>query len=142
MIVAAAKNNKFANLPGLPVCMTAAVLRGDPTKGPATMMLKFTPGCVVPWHWHTAGEQLLLVSGRGKADMKDGKPIAMTPGDYASLPPKNVHQFTALTAAGMLFMPEGAFDIHYVDKGGNEIPPDQALKPAAKKAAPAKSSSK
>jgi quercetin dioxygenase-like cupin family protein len=134
MAFAAAKASKFVNLPGLPACMTVAVQRGDPTKGSAALLLKFTPGCVVPWHWHTAAEQLMLVSGRGKAEMKDGKTMGMNPGDYAYLPSKNIHQFTAVTAVLMYDIPDAAFDIHYVDKGGNEIPPDQALKPAVKKA--------
>ena len=143
MVVAKAATSKFVNLPGLPACMTATVHRGDPAKGPASMLLKFTPGCVVPWHWHTAAEQLVIISGRGKADMKDGKPMAMNIGDYAYLPPKNIHQFTAVTGVLMFFNPEGAFDIHYLDKEWKEIPPEQALKPAAKKAAaPAKSSTK
>ncbi len=142
MTFAAAKTSKFANLPGLPTCMKVAVQRGDPSKGSAALMLKFTPGCVVPWHWHTAGEQLLLVSGKGIAEMKDGKPAGMSPGDYAYLPAKSIHQFKAVTAVLMLNVPDAAFDIHYVDKSGTEIPPDQALKPATKKAVRAKSSSK
>lgn len=142
MVLAAAKSDKFVNLPGLPKCLTVAVLRGDPSKEAAALMLKFTPGCTVPWHWHTAGEQLMIVSGVGTAQMKDGKPASMHAGDYAYLPAKSVHQFTAVSATMMLNLPDGAFDIHYVDKGGNEIPPDQALKPAAKKAAPSKSSAK
>jgi len=142
MTFAAAKTSKFVNLPGLPTCMTVAVQRGDPSKESAALMLKFAPGCVVPWHWHTAGEQLLLVSGKGTAEMKEGKPMSMTSGDYAFLPSKSIHQFKAVTAALMLDIPDAAFDIHYVDKSGNEIPPDQALKSAAKKAVPAKSSSK
>lgn len=141
MMMAKAATSKFVNLPGLPKCLTVAVQRGDPAKESAALMLKFTAGCVVPWHWHTAGEQLVMVSGRGKAEMKDGKPLAMSPGDYAFLPSKNVHQFTAVTAVLMYDNPDAAFDIHYVDKGGNEIPPEQALKPAAKKA-PAKPAKK
>jgi quercetin dioxygenase-like cupin family protein len=142
MVFAPAKTDKFANLPGLPACLKVAVLRGDPSKGAAALMLKFTAGCTVPWHWHTAGEQLLLVSGSGRAEMKDGKPAAMHPGDYAYLPAKNVHQFTALAPTMLLNLPDAAFDIHYVDKSGSEIPPDQALKLASKKASPAKASDK
>jgi len=142
MTFASAKTSKFVNLPGLPTCMTVAVQRGDPSKGSAALMLKFVPGCMVPWHWHTAGEQLLLVSGKGTAEMKDGKPANMNAGDYAYLPAKSIHQFKALTAVLMLNIPDAAFDIHYVDKSGKEIPPDQALKPAAKKSVSAKPSSK
>ena len=142
MVVAKASTSKFVNLPGLPACLTATVNRGDPTKGPASMFLKFTPGCVVPWHWHSAAEALVIVTGRGRADMKDGKPMVMNVGDFAYLPSKNIHQFTAITSVLMYFNPQGAFDIHYLDKEWKEIPPEQALKPAAKKAVPAKSSMK
>lgn len=142
MAMAAAKTSKFMNMPGLPACMSIAVQRGDPSKGPSTLLLKFAPGCVVPWHWHSAAEQLMVVSGRGKAEMKDGKAMAMSAGDFAYLPAKNVHQFTAVTAVLMYDLPAAAFDIHYVDSSGTEIPPDQALKPAAKKSSAAKASQK
>lgn len=142
MVMAAAKSDKFVNMPGLPICMKVSVLRGDPSKESAALMLKFAPGCAVPWHWHTAAEQLLLVSGAGTAQMKDGKPAGMHPGDYAYLPAKSIHTFKAVTAVMMMDTPDAAFDIHYVDPSGSEIPSDQALKPAAKKAAPAKSSMK
>lgn len=138
MVLAKAATSKFSALPGLPACMTVAVQRGDPTKESAALLLKFTARCTVPWHWHTAAEQLLLVSGKGTAQMKDGKPAAMSSGDYAFLPSKMVHQFTAVTPVLMLDIPDAAFDIHYVDKAGTEIPPDQVLKAGAKKAAAAK----
>jgi len=132
MTLAPMATSKFMNMPGLPTCMKIAVQRGDPSKGASTLLLKFTPGCVVPWHWHTAGEHLIVVSGSGKAEMKDGKPAVIKAGDYAYLPAKNIHQFTATTAVTMFDMPDGAFDIHYVDASGNEIQPDEALKAAKK----------
>jgi quercetin dioxygenase-like cupin family protein len=138
MTLAPMATSKFVNMPGLPTCMKIAVQRGDPSKGPSTLLLKFTPGCVVPWHWHTAGENLMVVSGSGKAEMKDGKPTVVKSGDYAYLPSKLVHQFTAITAVTMFDMPDAAFDIHYVDQSGKEIPPDEALKSAKKTAAPMK----
>ena len=39
---------KFAPLPGLPACMTLSAQRGDPSKGPAVILAKFTSGCSVP----------------------------------------------------------------------------------------------
>jgi quercetin dioxygenase-like cupin family protein len=138
MTYASAATSKFGNMPGLPECMTLAVQRGDPSKGPSVILIRFKAGCVVPWHWHTANEALIMVSGSGKAEMKDGKPMPMHPGDYLFLPGKGIHQFTAVTPVLLYDTPEGAFDIHYVDASGKEIPPDQALKPAIKKAAAAK----
>jgi quercetin dioxygenase-like cupin family protein len=142
MTFAAVKTSKFVNLPGLPTCLTVAIQRGDPSKESAALLLKFAAGCVVPWHWHTMGELLLVVSGKGTAEMKDGKPASMSAGDYAYLPPKSIHQFKAVTPVLMLDIPDAAFDIHYVDQDGKELSPEEALKPAAKKPMPAKPSSK
>ena len=129
--------SKFANLPGLPTCMTVSVLHGDPTKGASTLLLRFTPGCAVPWHWHTADETLVMASGTGEAQMKDGKPMAMKSGDYLFLLGKGVHRFTAKSVVYMYDMPSAAFDIHYVDAEGKEIPPEKALasQPKARPAA-------
>jgi quercetin dioxygenase-like cupin family protein len=132
MTYAAAATSKFTNMAVLPPCLTLSVQRGDPSKGPAVILLKFKPGCVVPWHWHTASEQLIVVSGTGKAQMKDGQPTTVHPGDYLYLPGKHVHQFTAVTAVTMFDLPSGAFDIHYVDPAGTEIPPEKAFGSAIK----------
>ena len=127
MTYAAAATSKFTNMAVLPECMTLSVQHGDPSKGPSVILLKFKAGCVVPWHWHTASEQLIVVSGTGKAQMKDGQPTTVHPGDYVYLPAKHVHQFTAVTAVTMFDLPSAAFDIHYVDPAGSEIPPGKAF---------------
>ena len=133
MVFAPAATSKFQNMPGIPKCLTILVERGDPTTGPAIMLLKMTAGCKVPWHWHTVGEQVMVVSGVGKAEMKGMDKAAMVhAGDFLYIPAKNIHQLTAVTAMTLFNAPEGAFDIHYVDKDGNEIPPDQALGTVAK----------
>lgn len=143
MVVTAA-GSKLASIPGVPACLKLSAQRGDPSKGAAVLLIKMTAGCTVPWHWHTAGEGLMIVSGKGKIDMKDATPAssAVGPGDYVYLPGKHVHEFTCSTPCTFFDAIEGAFDIHYVDKDGKEIPPDQALagakKPPAAKPAPSK----
>ena len=133
MVFASAATSKFMNLPGLPTCASATVQNGDPSKGPAVLLMKASAGCVIPWHWHTAGENLMMVSGRAKAEMKGGKSVDLKSGDYVKMPGKGVHQFTAVSAMMMFVATDGAFDIHYVDASGNEIPPDQALSAGKKK---------
>jgi mannose-6-phosphate isomerase-like protein (cupin superfamily) len=132
--------SKFQALPGLPACLTLSAQRGDPFKTAAVILIKMTAGCKVPWHWHTAGEGLMIVSGKGKIEMKEGDTpaAAVGPGDYVYLPGKHVHQFTCPVACTFFDVTEGAFDIHYVDKDGKEIPPEQALPPAKKPAAAGK----
>jgi hypothetical protein len=45
-------------------CLSSAVETGDPASGRSPLILKASAGCVVPWHFHTAEEQLIIVSGR------------------------------------------------------------------------------
>jgi quercetin dioxygenase-like cupin family protein len=130
--------SKSVNFPGIPPCMTGAVQSGDPGKGNATLLLKAQTGCMVPWHWHTPTERLMMVSGRAKAEMKGGSPVVLRPGDFLYLAAKHVHQFTCQASCSLFDVTGDApFDVHYVDANGNEIPPEQALKsaPAAKKKA-------
>ena len=120
-------DNTFAPVPGMPSCMTGAVQSGDPAKGPSVMLGKGTAGCLVPWHWHTPTEHVMMVSGSAKLEMKDGKSSSLGPGDYAMLPSKHVHQFTCTSACTLFVSSDAAFDIHYVDAAGKEIPPEKAL---------------
>jgi quercetin dioxygenase-like cupin family protein len=142
--VVTATGSKLAPVQGMPTCLKLSAQRGDPFKGGAVILIKMTAGCTVPWHWHTASESLMMVSGKGKIEMKDATPAssAVAPGDYVYLPGKHPHEFSCATACTFFDVTEGAFDIHYIDKDGKEIPPEQALgaakKPAAPKPAPAK----
>jgi quercetin dioxygenase-like cupin family protein len=129
---------KFANLPGLPTCFTAAVESGDPVKGPSVFMIKGAAGCKVPWHWHTPAEHVMIVSGTGRMEMQGGKTTLLRPGGYALLPSHHIHQFSCAGPCSIFLRSDGVFDMHYVDKSGKEITPEQALgspkmKPAAKK---------
>jgi quercetin dioxygenase-like cupin family protein len=134
MPYAALASTKFMTLPVLPSCMTISAQRGDPMKGAAVLLLQVKSGCVVPWHWHTANENLMMVSGKGKAEMSGGAQ-AMAMGDYLYLAGEQIHQFTCISSCLVFDVIDGAFDIHYVDKDGKEIPVEQALKPTAKPAA-------
>ena len=123
---------KFTPIPDLPGCASAAILRGDPRTGPAWVLLKLASGCRVPWHWHTANETLLVISGRGTLAMKDGPPLQFAPGAYASLPSHHMHQASCSRACLLFNAADAAFDIHYVDASGEEISPDKALRPSAR----------
>jgi mannose-6-phosphate isomerase-like protein (cupin superfamily) len=123
---------KFTPIPDMPGCASAAILRGDPRSGPAWVLLKLASGCRVPWHWHTANETLVVISGRGTVAMKDGPPLQFAPGAYASLPSHHMHQASCSRACLLFNGADAAFDIHYVDASGEEIPSDKALRPSAR----------
>lgn len=119
---------KFGPVPGLPTCTTAAVQKGDPSKGASILLAKTSSGCSIPWHWHTPNEHLMLVKGVARVEMKDGKPLTLREGGFALMPARHVHQFVCETTCLLYVYSDGAFDIHYVDTQGKEIPPADALK--------------
>lgn len=121
-------DNKFAPAQGLPACVAMAVESGDPAKGPSVILFKGSAGCRIPWHWHTATENVMMVSGAAKVEMKDGGASkVLGPGGFALLPSKHVHEFTCTSACAAFVNSDSAFDIHYVDASGKEIPPEAAL---------------
>ena len=119
--------NKLAPMAGLPSCVTMAVESGDPGKGASVIVFKGTAGCSIPWHWHTPTEQVMIVSGSAKLEMKGGSSATLGAGGYAMMPGKHVHQFMCASACTAFVHSDGAFDIHYVDANGKELTPDAAL---------------
>ena len=133
-VVAKGMPAKFAAVPGVPDCATLAVLKGDPAKGPSVVEMKFTPGCIVPWHWHTPSESAVPLAGLLEISMKGEKPVLLANSDYGYLPSKHIHQAkcTGSKPCAAIFFLDAPFDIHYVDKSGAEVPAAQALAEAEK----------
>lgn len=119
---------KFANIPSLPTCLEGSVQTGDPADAPFILLVKTKAGCVVPWHWHTANEHLMIVSGAASVAMRDdGKPVVVKAGGFALLPAKHTHELRCVETCTFFLYSDGAFDIHYVDPGGKEISAKAAL---------------
>jgi quercetin dioxygenase-like cupin family protein len=131
-IVSLAANAKYGAVPNAPECFTVAVEQGDPSKGPSVILAKFAPGCVAPFHWHTPNETVMVVSGSLEIQMKDDKSLVTHHGDFAYLPAHHVHRATCLGSAPCIVFltSDAAFDIHWVDVAGQEIPLEAALKAA------------
>ncbi len=119
---------KFGPITALPTCAKAAVLDGDPTQGPSMLMGKLDANCKIPWHFHTPNEHVMVVSGNGRMEMKDGKTLAVRAGSYSMMPSRHIHQIACQQGCTFFLYSDAKFDIHYVDPQGNEISPDEALK--------------
>jgi Cupin domain len=100
-------------------CLSSAIETGDPTTGRSTLILKASPGCVVPWHFHTAEEQLIIISGAVLAEMTDHRPTRLGPGGFAMMGGHMPHQFTCQgkSACLMIVAFDRAYDIYW-GKGG------------------------
>lgn len=131
-IVSLAATAKYGVVPNAPECFTVAVEQGDPTKGASVILAKFATGCVAPFHWHTPSETAMVVSGALEIQMKDDKSLVTHHGDFAYLPSHHVHRATCLSSAPCIVFltSDAAFDIHWVNAAGQEIPLEAALKAA------------
>jgi quercetin dioxygenase-like cupin family protein len=94
-------------------CLLSAVETGDPDTGPSTIVLKAPPGCVVPWHFHTAQEQAVVIQGVVKMEMPDSPVTLLGPGGFAVMQGKVPHQFSCGTEVACLIMVsfDGKYDI-------------------------------
>jgi len=75
-------------------CLLNGTETGDPDAGPSTIILKAPAKCMVPWHSHTAGEQLMIVRGEVLAEMEGMPAATLGPGGFASMPSRQKHQFS------------------------------------------------
>jgi quercetin dioxygenase-like cupin family protein len=92
---------KFA--PGDDVkCLSDVLENGDPATGPSTFLLKAPPKCLVPPHFHSAEEQLIVVSGEVSTGM-DGMPdTVLGSGGFAMMPGNKPHWFSCVGKAECL----------------------------------------
>lgn len=125
--VKTAEQNAFKTSPILPECATSSVERGDPKSGPSVTYNKLASGCSIPWHWHSANEQVLFVSGTGQFQAKGDEVKTMSQGAYISMPARHPHQLTCPNGCTLYSIRDGAADYHFVDTAGNEISPETAL---------------
>ncbi len=119
----------FQVAPNSPAGMTLAGLRGDPTKEPATMMVKLTPGCAFPYHWHNATEEFVILQGSAVLQFQGQDPVELNTGAYAQIPSRKIHRFRSSSPVDcyILVIGDRAYDIAYFDEAGREISADDAL---------------
>lgn len=133
---------KFGPVPDAPKCFSMAVAEGDPSKGPSTFVLRGTPGCNAPMHYHTPTERVVMVSGTAYLQMKgESGAHLLKAGAYAVAPSKHPHHLTCTTGCQLYLFSDAAFDIHWVDEQGKEISLAEAEK-ASKKLGPGKKAAK
>jgi len=118
---------KFVPVSAMPPCSSSSLRSGDPATGPSIVVAKVATDCTIPWHWHTPNEHLMMVTGTAHIDMKTGGSLTLREGGFARMPSRHVHRFTCLSECVLYVASDGAFDLHYVDAEGQEIPPATAF---------------
>ncbi|MEO7837086.1 MAG: cupin domain-containing protein [Acidimicrobiales bacterium] len=77
--------------PFMPAGCGLAVLHGDPAKANADVFLKVPAKAVIPDHWHTSAERMILVAGELHVTYKGQPKVVLKPGMYAYGPAKLAH---------------------------------------------------
>jgi quercetin dioxygenase-like cupin family protein len=75
----------------MPAGCGLAVLHGDPAKPNADVFLRVPGGAVIPEHWHTSAERIVLVSGELAVRYQNQAEVVLKPGMYAYGPAKLPH---------------------------------------------------
>lgn len=103
---------------------------GDAAKGSSIIVERWSPGCVIPWHWHTPNEHVMMVSGTLSFEIKDEKPTRVKAGDFVLIPSHQISQAKCVSTQPCIdfLYTDSAFDVHFVDSTGKEISPDEARK--------------
>lgn len=76
----------------LPKGCEISVLHGDPTQNNSDIFLKVPANSVLPRHWHTSVERMVLVSGELHVTYDGHSTAILKPGTYAYGPAKLPHK--------------------------------------------------
>jgi anti-sigma factor ChrR (cupin superfamily) len=106
--------------PGLPPGSSIAVLSGDPSKGGVFILrAKLPAGYTIPPHWHSAIENVTVLSGALHMGMGDtfnrAKAHVISAGAFVSLPEKSRHYVWTDAETIIQVTATGPFDINYVN---------------------------
>jgi quercetin dioxygenase-like cupin family protein len=99
-------------------CLSGAPEAGDPDTGPSTEILKAAKDCVVPWHYHTAEEQLIVAGGTVITEMEGMPAATLERGGFAVMGSKQKHQFTCKSDEPCILFVSFSqkYDIFWVNK--------------------------
>lgn len=78
--------------PFMPKGCEVAVLHGDPSKNNADVFFKVPANSVIPRHWHTSAERMVLVAGELHVTYDGHKTSVLKTGTYAYGPAKLAHE--------------------------------------------------
>jgi quercetin dioxygenase-like cupin family protein len=99
-----------------PDCLQFFLENGDLNSGPTTAIMKAAPKCVIPPHYHTAEEQLIIVKGNVSTGMEGMPDTVLGPGGFAMMPSKAPHWFTCTAKEECLMFVtfDRAYDIVWI----------------------------
>jgi len=107
---------RWEPIPNMKPGAERVVLRQDPITGATELLARYPEGYIVPWHWHTANERLVVLEGKFRIEQKNHQ-IELERGGFVYQPGRNIHQVSCGSDECMYYaLWDGPWDINYVDK--------------------------
>jgi len=118
----------YTEVPGSAGAFQVKPLGDDAARQFKTYLSRIAPGAGLTWHWHTLAEEFVILKGTALTQIKDQPPVRLEAGAYSQFPGKTIHRFCNGGQDECIVFAVGAaaYDIHWVDDGGNEISEDDA----------------
>ena len=85
---------------GVPKGCEFAVVNGDPSKGPAHVLIRVPASARFPKLWHSTPEHGVMIQGKFIAVGEDGQEFAVMPGTYWYFPAGFIHGGAACSSEG------------------------------------------
>ena len=100
--------------PIFPAGCEISVLHGDPAKPNADVFLRVPPQYVIPPHWHSSAERMILVTGQLRVTYVGEAAANLATGNYAYGPAKKPHKAECMSndACTLFIAFEGPVDAH------------------------------
>ena len=110
-------------------CLAGAHETGDSKQGAFVSLVKFDPGCIIHWHWHTPNENVMVVDGTLLQEWKDHPSSVAKHGDFIHIPSHQINRVKCISDSPcMIYLyTDAVFDMHYVDSAGREISVKEAM---------------
>lgn len=124
MVMVDSSHLTWKPLGGVPAGAQIAVLRGDPAKGPADLLLQIPADYLFPHHFHSGPELIVSLKGSFTYISHEGKTRDFDPGSYLYLPGGNKHSVRCTGPDGclMFLQYDRRFNMHVLPEPSSTSP--------------------
>jgi len=105
-----------------------AVVHVNPKTQATQLLVRATKPAVVPWHWHTANEAIMVMKGTFTLEC-EGKKVDLGPGSFTYTPSRLIHRATFSEGCMIAISADGPFEINWAGAPPTARKPGEAAMP-------------
>jgi quercetin dioxygenase-like cupin family protein len=105
-----------------------SIVHVNPKTQATQVLIRATKHAVVPWHWHTANEANMVITGTFTVEC-EGKKFDLGPGSFIYTPSRLIHRATFSDGCMIAISGDGAFDLNWAGAPPTAKKPGEAAIP-------------